>query len=392
MRNAPVFLAAGLLLIMGCGNGDVAPGPEKVRKPVRLGISASKDAVDRAVEYLFKNRNKDGSYGERPCVGITGLCVRAMAESHRKYRETDGPQISAAVEYILANVQKDGGIYNSDQGLENYRTCIAITALTAVENPEYKSIIEKARDFVVGMQCNENNGYDKTKHPSAYGGIGYGGDQRPDIANTSYAVEALKKAGLPEDSPIWKRVRKFISRCQHNTEGEGNDQAWATDEIGLGGGFVYMPGNSKAGTVKLADGREVPKSYGSATYMGILSLIYADVNKDDPRVRAAYQWIRENYNVQKNPGTGQQGLYYYYVVMAKCLYTWGDRYVVTPDGVKHDWAGELSARLIELQRKDGSWTNAVDRWWEGDPALVTAYSIDALNYCIKQQSVNLSSS
>ena len=61
MKNAPVFLAAGLLLIMGCGNGDVVPGPEKVRKPVRRGISASKDAVDRAVADLFQNRNKDGS-------------------------------------------------------------------------------------------------------------------------------------------------------------------------------------------------------------------------------------------------------------------------------------------------------------------------------------------
>ncbi len=397
-RVCGLFLAAcSFLFLVGCGREsaerEAVPAEEPARPAVtkpavtRPGdkevIARTKKAVDRGIRYLFKSRNKDGSYGRKPCVGITGLCVRAMAESHRKYREADGPQMSAAVEYILANVQKNGGIFNPNQGLENYRTCVAISALFALENPKYKPIIKKASNFVAGLQCSEETGYDETKHPAAYGGIGYGGDQRPDISNVSFAVEALKQSGLPEDSPVWDKVRKFISRCQHSTEGEGNDQAWATDEVGPGGGFVYMPGSSKAGMVKLLDGREVPKPYGSVTYMGVLSLIYANVGKDDPRVKSAYQWMRENFTVEENPEMGDYGLYYYYVLLAKCLYTLGDRYVVTPDGVKHDWAKELSAKLIELQREDGSWVNKTDIWWEGDPALVTAYSILALNYCIK---------
>ena len=112
-RSAPIVTGL-LVLIMGCGGGDIAPEPGGTGKPARPG---TKEAVDRGVKYLFKNRNRDGSYGKRPCVGITGLCVRAMAECHRKYREADGPQVSAAVEYMLANVQKDGGIYNPNQGL-----------------------------------------------------------------------------------------------------------------------------------------------------------------------------------------------------------------------------------------------------------------------------------
>ena len=37
--------------------------------------------------------------------------------------------------------------------------------------------------------------------------------------------------------------------------------------------------------------------------------------------------------------------------------------------------------LMERQSKEGSWTNPVDRWWEGDPVLATSYALQALNIC-----------
>ena len=38
------------------------------------------------------------------------------------------------------------------------------------------------------------------------------------------------------------------------------------------------------------------------TYAGIKSMIYCGVDKDDPRVKKAYEWIKKNYSVEKNPG------------------------------------------------------------------------------------------
>lgn len=379
------FLTAtvSLLVLTGFTEMPSSTGRQNVSDADLRLISECKKAVDRGVKYISRRQNKDGSYGERPCVGITGLCIRAMAECHRKYREGDGPFMSKAAGYILANVQEDGGIYNKNEGVENYRTCVAITALAALENPKYRAPIESAKNFVTGLQCGEETGYDREKHATAYGGTGYGGDQRPDIANTSYAIEAMKAAGLSRGHPFWERVLVFVNRCQHNTEGDGNDQPWAADGDGVGGGFVYMPGNSKAGNIVLPDGRKVPKPYGSATYMGVLILIYADVNMEDQRIKAASRWISENFTVEENPGTGEQGLYYYYTVMAKCLAARGERYIITREGERHDWARELASKLIDLQREDGRWVNDVDRWWEGDPALVTAYTILALNDCIK---------
>ena len=59
------------------------------------------------------------------------------------------------------------------------------------------------------------------------------------------------------------------------------------------------------------------------TYAGIKSLIYCGVVKKDERVKKAYEWIQNNYTVDKNPGMpevrSQWGMYYYYHTMAKCL-------------------------------------------------------------------------
>lgn len=374
MKAIAVVLAGIVLLGWSAGTGFADD---------EAALDAAKSAVDRGVKFLAKNQHKDGSYGIKPCVGITGLCVRAMAESHRKYREDDGPFIRKGVEYVLSHVQPDGGIYNKDEGVENYRTCVAITTLIALENPEYKDVLEKAKKYITGIQCSELTGYDKDKDKPAYGGTGYGGDMRPDIVNTAFAVEAMKAAGLSKDDPFWKRTLVFLKRVQHNTEGDGNDMEWASDDPAVAGGFVYAPKESKAAMIKLADGREVPKPYGSVTYTGVLSLINADLKKDDPRLKGAVKWMGDNFTVDENPNMGAQGLYYYYAVMGKCLYAVGERYITDAKGVKHDWAAELGQKLVKLQKEDGHWINETSRWWESDPTLVTSYALTGLNYCVK---------
>ena len=69
--------------------------------------------------------------------------------------------------------------------------------------------------------------------------------------------------------------------------------------------------------------------------------------------------------------------------MARTLEVLEVKVVETPDGKKHPWAEELAAKLISLQKPDGSFVNPVDRWWEGDPDLVTAYALRALSICYR---------
>ena len=56
------------------------------------------------------------------------------------------------------------------------------------------------------------------------------------------------------------------------------------------------------------------RSYGSLTYTGFKSMLYAGLSKKDPRVQAAYQWIRSHWDLDANPNmpgqASQEGLSY----------------------------------------------------------------------------------
>ena len=87
------------------------------------------------------------------------------------------------------------------------------------------------------------------------------------------------------------------------------------------------------------------------------------------------------------PGTsaGLQGLYYYYLTMARALNALDLDTIETPDGRKHDWRQELEEKIRSLQRMDGSWINHMaPRWFEGNPVLATAYALLVLDECQKR--------
>ena len=45
------------------------------------------------------------------------------------------------------------------------------------------------------------------------------------------------------------------------------------------------------------------------------------------------------------------------------------------DGKKVNWRDQLTKKLFDLQKPDGSWINENGRWWEKDPVLTTCYSL-----------------
>jgi hypothetical protein len=129
------------------------------------------------------------------------------------------------------------------------------------------------------------------------------------------------------------------------------------------------------------------RAYGSMTYAGFKSLVYAKLPRNDERVAAAYDWIRRNYTVKENPGVGTDGQYYYYVTFARALDAWGEPMieVIHEDGSKEsrDWALDLIDHLATLQNADGSFKVVDDRWMENNPVLITAYALIALEHAAK---------
>jgi squalene-hopene/tetraprenyl-beta-curcumene cyclase len=175
-------------------------------------------------------------------------------------------------------------------------------------------------------------------------------------------------------------IIEFLQRCQNLPA--SNDQPWAGND----GGFAYTPANkgeSFAGEYADEAGNRRLRSYGSMTYAGLKSFIYAGLSKDDPRVKAAFGWITQNFTVTENPGmrTGnpeqaKQGLFYYYLTLARAMYAYDQPLIPTPAGPV-DWREALVRELESVQLPDGSFVGDA-RWMEQSPVLVTAYVVLAL--------------
>ena len=368
--NTAILLIATLLTTASGVAADKTIGPEKARwEQVRK----------RAINFLKSAQDDDGSWTSPQAAGLTALATTALLESGLK---ADDPVVSRSLSFLESLSQKDGGIYHPKTLHRNYETSIAMLALhaaspsaTPTARKRYASHVAKARKFLKNLQWDKGEGLETTD--PGFGGAGYGKHKRPDLSNTQFFQEALLSAGVNKDDPAMKNVLLFVSRCQ-NLESEHNTTPFA-GKIG-DGGFYYTPaagGTSQAGLA--ANGGL--RSYGSMTYAGLKSMIYAGVKPDDPRIKAAKTWIQANYTVRLNPGLGQQGLYYYYHTFAKSLSVIDLDLVKDSAGVHHDWRSELFDQLARLQRPNGSWVNRAPRWYEGDPNLSTTYILLALKYC-----------
>ena len=324
----------------------------------------------KALQFLEVTQDPGGSWTTNESVGITGLVTSALVQSGRG---PDDPVVARSLKFLVGMQQPTGGIHAPASRHQNYETCIAMMALAqAGRDGRFDSQISKAQQFLRDLQWDAGEGVESSD--GAWGGAGYDSKQRPDMSNTQFLLEALKQSGVPADDPAMQKALVFISRAQ-NLESPYNTMPWA-GKIN-DGGFIYTPskgGESKAGVTDNGG----HSSYGSMTYAGLKSMVYAGLKKDDPRVAAATQWIRKNYTLKENPGMGQQGLFYYFQTMARTLQVLEVKNFEDAAGKSHDWRAELTARLKELQQPNGSWTNPADRWYEGDPNLVTAYCLIAI--------------
>lgn len=358
-RHVLVLPACAVLSAPAVHAAD-AMNPELRRK--------AKRAVAGGLHYLRGQQAADGSLLKS--VGITALALRAFLESPEQYNEADGAFVTRQVDYLLANVKSDGSISASLQSTA-YNTAVALSALAATKNPKHDAVIAAARKFLIGHQIDEDEGY-KPDHVY-YGGIGYGGGERPDLSNLYMSLEGLKATSADPKDPVWQKALTFVNRSQNRSE--SNDQKWAAND----GGFTYRPGTNPP------EYENGTSSYGGMTAAGLLGLLFAGVDKTDPRVQAAYKWMTANYTLEFNPGTSKKhGLFYFYNAFAKVMAAYGEDTFTDGQGQKHNWRNELAQKLMSLQAADGSWSNTESNaWWEDRPQLVTAWSVIALEQALK---------
>lgn len=383
--------------------------------------------ADRAIGFLRERQGESGGWavpaegsGAPVMPAISALVLTGMLMDPG-IDHTDAA-VGRGVEFVLSYRRGDGGIYGVIGGeagaggvpvLPNYNTSICVSMLSLVRTGEAGSAVAGGVGLVRALQWQDGepsvaaDGVPAEsvgrEHPY-YGGWGYGSHGRPDISNTQFALQALHDAGVSSEDPAVKRGLVFLERVQMHGSVNSMPYARGSEQ----GGFIYatvpdsesidgVPGQSQAGEFEevLGDGsrRQSLRAYGSVSYAGLKSLIYADLARDDARVRLAREWLSRNYTLEENPGLGQQGYYYYVLAMSRALAAWGEPEVEVVVGgpaggeragpgvgevVRRRWAHDLIEELERSQQGDGSFRVRHARWMEDNAELITAYGLVAL--------------
>jgi hypothetical protein len=356
----------------------------------------AKVAIERTITYIGDRQNLTTlGWDDDPetivMPAITGLIVDGLMmdpgidETH--------PLVLQGTRYILKYANDDGSIHAGQ--LPSYNTSICLSALSRVNNVKATQAVINGQKFLKSLQysnSNKNNPNDpgfeepiNINHPY-FGGVGYGEHGRPDLSNLAFFIQALHDTGVSTNDPVMQRAQVFLSRVQ--MADQVNEMDYADDSNQ--GGFIYATvpniesvdgeaGQSQAGTTTeiTESGTELVRlrAYGSMTYAGFKSLIYANIDPDDPRMTSAWKWIENNYTIEENPGLDQQGYYYYLCTMARALDAFG---VDEING--RNWREEMIDKIYELQFPSGAYKVLNARWMENNDILIAAYALIALQH------------
>jgi squalene-hopene/tetraprenyl-beta-curcumene cyclase len=363
--------------------------------------AAARKAIDRGLAYLRAKQAADGSWfrnvdvsptdlprAKGASLAVTGLAIKAFTQVREDGKEAD-LALARATRFLSASLRGGGLREAADGGVGTYVASAVVMGLASTGEHAYADLIDESVRWMTANQWDQGEGVGADA--DWFGGAGYGRGKRPDLSNTQMMLDALHDAGTSPDDPAVQRALAFVQRTQNV---KSNSAPWA-QAGSADGGFIYSPANGgesfasenagegRYGEIRPEGAPRSLRSYGSMTYAGFKSLLYAGLSQDDPRVRAAFDWIRRNFTFDENPGLGAQGHYYYLYAMARALQAARQESIETAEGAKRAWRDELVAALVKRQREDGSWVNSAERWEESRPELVTVYAVLALEEALK---------
>ncbi len=202
------------------------PPPSTTNGPID--VTESERAVMRALRWLKKNQQADGSWPQNK-VAMTGLAVLTFL-SHSETPATSpefGETVQRGIQFLMSAQEADGRFKYSDA--HEYSLPIAAYALSEaycmIQNPDIKDAADRAIHVLVTGQ-NSSGGWDYNMK----------GSERNDTSVMSWCAQALKAAHLANayrDKPaLAAAMKKAVRGFRQNYQSGGG---FGYDKPGAGG-------------------------------------------------------------------------------------------------------------------------------------------------------------
>jgi hypothetical protein len=325
-----------------------------------ISIEAIDAAIGRGASWLAERQAASGAFepaSDRDActVALTAMATWSLGELAPSRLEPDA--VERAARYLLAQRREDGGIYDPARGLAVYTSGVAAQALATLAPRDDWPELGEARAAA------ELFAYRHGSPESIVDAV-----QPGEISVARAAEEArtlLERTPAADENR--RRALDFLARSKREQ--------------------VPLPS-------RLRNSRSAAHSpdLGAFTYDDLLPLIYVELAPEHQVALRARAALSAYYAADRNPdltrrygsagfAPGTQGRFYYYFVAAKTMSVYRERTLATADGARHDWASELAAQLVRLQRDDGAWANSDPTWWESEPVLATSLALLTLVRC-----------
>lgn len=187
--------------------------------------SKTKDAIDKGLEWLSRNQNRDGSFGNgnanMAATAFAGLAF--LSGGHTPTRGPYADNVKKAVEYMLKHVSKEGYINEGvarrgagGSGMHGHGYAVLFLAsVYGMAGPEYdsselKEKLTKAIKLTEKSQTKDGGWYYEPKQQVDEGSV--------TITQVS-ALRAARNAGISVNLEVIKKALKYITTTT-------NEQGW----------------------------------------------------------------------------------------------------------------------------------------------------------------------
>ena len=288
------------------------------------GSKAGEDCVLRALRWLKKYQESDGSWNLRSgggvgvCkhtkirdgapVGITGLgLLTFLAHGETPASNEFGKTVEYAIKYLIG-AQEGDGMFKSKDGRKNYSHPIAVYALSEAYSmtriPAVREAAEKAMQAIIRGQ-----------HADGTFDYSFAQSTRNDVTYASWCAQALKagKMARLENEGIEEAIKRGIQGFKTNYSRKGN------------GSFYYTTRSQK---------------YFELTSAAVLCMQLLGGAREQ-EARQGVAWLRKNMTCNWESPPGECPIYYWYYTTQAMFHEGGEAW--------REWNRQFSQSLVGSQ-------------------------------------------